>query len=79
MTQAEWDESMQITAELARAAGTDAGNRHMSAYTIKPWIRDAYNAAVCTTNKLLIHVPVEDGGLKGLHLTVEHRLELGLD
>ena len=70
---------MKITAELARAAGTDAGSRHMSAHTLKAWSHEAYSVAARTTNRLLMHVPVEDGGLKGLQLTAEHRAELGLE
>ena len=60
-----------LTRELAFAAGTDAGNRHMSEHTLKAWNRETYNAAVRETNRLLLYVPFEDGGLQGLTLTDE--------
>ena len=63
-----------LTRELAFAAGTDAGNRHM-----RPWNRDAYNAAVRETNRLLLYVPFEDGGFRGLTLTDKMLDDHGLD
>ena len=69
---------MALTADLARAAGTDAGNRHMSGHTLKPWNREAFTVAVRTTNRLLLNVPFEDGGLKGLNLNKEQMEELGI-
>ena len=59
---------MKITYELARAAGMDAGNSHMRAHALKAWNRDSYASAVRTINQLLLQVPVEEGGLKGLQL-----------
>lgn len=53
-----------IDRALAFAIGVDAGNRHMDAHTLKPWNREAYNIAAETTNRLLMHVPVAEGGLK---------------
>ena len=70
---------MMITAELARAAGTDAGNRHMSAHTLKPWNREAFNVAVRTSNRLLLNVHHTEGGLGDLNLTVEQWEELGIE
>ena len=68
-----------LTRELAFAAGTDAGNRRMSKHTLKPWSRDAYNAAVRETNRLLLYVPFEDGGFRGLTLTDKMLDDHGLD
>ena len=67
-----------MTYELAFAIGHDAANRHMSAHTIKPWNEEAYNVAVRTTNRLLLHVLAEEGGLKGLDLNEAQRQELGI-
>ena len=68
-----------LTRELAFAAGTDVGNRCMSKHTLRPWSRDAYNAAVRETNRLLLYVPFEDGGFRGLTLTDKMLDDQGLD
>ena len=68
-----------LTRELAFAAGTDAGNRHMSGHTLRPWSRDAYSVAVRETNRLLLYVPFEDGGFRGLTLTDKMLSDHGLD
>ena len=68
-----------LTRELAFAAGTDAGNRHMSKHTLKPWSRDAYNGAVREMNRLLLYVPFEDGGFQGLTITDKMLSDHGLD
>ena len=43
---------MTMTRELARAAGTDAGNRRMRADNRKGWNADDYNAAVAEFDRL---------------------------
>ena len=68
-----------ITRDLAFAAGATAADMHMNPHTLKPWDQDACDKMVRTTNRLLMHVPMEKGGLKGMPLTQKQREELGVE
>ena len=57
---------LTITAELARSSGADAGDRAMRKAGRTKWSVDDYNIAVSTNNRLLLHVPFEQGGLLGV-------------
>lgn len=55
-----------ITRDLAFASGQDAGNAQMRKACRKAWNEDDYNVAAELTNRLLMHVPFEQGGLQGI-------------
>lgn len=55
-----------LTRDLAFASGKDAGNNQMRRAGRKAWNADDADLAATTTNKLLMHVPFEHGGLMGL-------------
>ena len=57
-----------MTRDLAFAAGLDAGNAQMRKACRKTWNEDDYDLAAQTTNRLLLHVPFEQGGLYGIPL-----------
>jgi hypothetical protein len=61
---------------MAFAIGTHAGNMHMDKHTLKPWSEEARAIAAETTNRLLMHVPLEEGGLMGI--PVERLIEDGV-
>jgi len=61
---------------MAFAVGTHAGNMHMDKHTLNPWNEEAYNVAAETTNRLLMQVPFEEGGLMGI--PIERLIKDGL-
>ena len=68
-----------LTADLARASGFDAAERNMRANGRTAWSEDDADVAASTTNKLLLYVPFERGGLAGLLFSPKDRRDLGLD
>ena len=75
---------LTLTRSLAFAAGMDAANRAMrTRLGQKPksparWTVAEHDIATATTNKLLLHVPCDQGGLAGIELTPTMRADLGL-
>lgn len=67
-----------LTADLAYAAGRDAGNRAMRKRGDTRWSAEDAAIAAATTNRLMLYVPAENGGLQGLQLTQRDREMLGI-
>lgn len=67
-----------LTRELAFASGTDAGNRAMRKAGRTRWNEDDRDLATATTNRLLLYVPFEAGGLQGLDLSPRARDDLAI-
>lgn len=55
-----------LTADLAHCAGEDAANRQMRKAARTRWSDEDWNTFVTTTNRLLMDVPLEQGGLQGI-------------
>lgn len=55
-----------LTRELAFASGQDAANAQMRKANRTAWNSDDASLAAEITNRLLMHVPFEHGGLMGL-------------
>lgn len=70
--------SLTITRELAFASGHDAAARAMRKAGRSRWNADDAAIAAETTNRLLLYVPFERGGLDGLDLSAKMRDDLGI-
>lgn len=76
--------AIALTRDLAFASGIDAANRAMRTrlgrHLGSParWSAAEADIATETTNRLLLYVPFEQGGLQGLDLTPSMRSELGI-
>lgn len=57
---------MTLSPAIAHAAGTDAGNAAMRKGGRTKWSDEDYETAVRTTNRLMLYIPFEQGGLRGL-------------
>lgn len=55
-----------LTRELAFASGTDASNAAMRKGGRTAWSDEDYAIGIRVTNRLLMHIPLEQGGLQGL-------------
>lgn len=64
--------AITLTAALARASGQDAGNIQMRKAGRTRWNLADRNRAAKITNRLMLSVPFEQGGLYGLQFT--HRM-----
>lgn len=64
--------SVTLTRDLAFASGQDAANAQMRAAGRTRWNAEDRAVATSKTNRLLLYVPVEHGGLDG----IAHRLSL---
>ena len=62
-----------LTSELAFASGTDAANAAMRKAGRSCWNEEDRNLAVATTNRLLLYVPADRGGLMGFDLSPSQR------
>lgn len=62
-----------LTRELAFASGIDAANNAMRKAGRSQWNDDDRDVATETTNRLLLYVPFEAGGLAGLDLAPHDR------
>ena len=67
-----------LTRELAFASGQDAGNRSLRDGGRTAWSPEDADISTATTNKLLLYVPFDKGGLEGLPLTMSMMSDLGL-
>lgn len=70
--------SIVLTRSLAFASGQDAGNARMRKAGRTRWNLDDRNHAAEVTNRLLMHVPFEQGGLQGLPLSPAQMADLGV-
>lgn len=72
--------AVTLTRDLAFASGTDAANAQMRAAGRTRWNAEDRSLAVTKTNRLLLYVPVEHGGLGGIahRLPPAHLVDLGL-
>jgi hypothetical protein len=70
--------AITLTRELAFASGQDAANAQMRKANRSKWNDDDAALAATTTNRLLMHVPAEFGGLQGIPFSVKQMLALGL-
>ena len=61
--------TITLTASLARASGLDAGNMQMRKAGRTKWNLADRNRAAEVTNRLMLSVPFEHGGLGGLEFT----------
>jgi hypothetical protein len=55
-----------LTADIANASGTDAGNMSMRRAGRERWNEDDLEIACLTTNRLMLYIPLELGGLRGV-------------
>lgn len=67
-----------LSRELAFAAGQTAADIRMHKAGRTAWNDDERDLAVAKTNRLLLYVPFEQGGLGGLALTPSMLTDLGL-
>lgn len=67
-----------LTRELAFASGQDAANTAMRKAGRTKWSQEDADLAALTTNKLLLYVPFDKGGLAGVPLTYLMLSDLGL-
>lgn len=65
-----------LTRKLAFASGEDAANAAMRKAGRSRWNDDDRDLATTTTNRLLLYVPFEAGGLQGLDLSPRDRERL---
>lgn len=70
--------AVTLTRDLACATGTDAGNQSMRKNGRIRWNAEDQAIAASTTNRLLLHVPREHGGLGGVELPPHFLDGLGL-
>ncbi len=64
---------------IAFACGEQIANKNMRKHGRQAWHEEEFAAAARTTNRFLLDVPFEQGGLKGLDLSPEDRAGLGVD
>ena len=70
--------AITLTRELAFASGADAGNARVRRGAARKWSDADYDVAVSATNRLLMHVPADQGGLMGLNLSAKQLSDLGI-
>jgi hypothetical protein len=62
-----------LTAELALIAGEDAANRQMRSQGRKEWSESDYQLAIQVSGRLLLRIPMTEGGLQGIDESVLRR------
>lgn len=70
--------SIELTRERAFASGSDAATMRAHQAGRAAWSREEADIAAAKTNKLLLYVPAEKGGLAGFLFTHSMIADLGL-